>query len=187
MSPRALVLLAEGAEEMETVITVDVLRRGGVEVTLAGLDGDGPVKCSRNVVLVPDKSLDDALQSVPYDAVILPGGGPGAKALANSPKVKVLLADQEAAGKIIGAICAAPTALLAHSIGKGKTITSYPAFKEALSGDYSYSEARVESDGSLITSRGPGTSFAFALELVKKLVGEGGDEKVKELSSAMLL
>jgi len=124
------------------------------------------------------------MSGAPYDAIVLPGGGPGAQKLASSEKVKVLLADQEAAGKIIGAICAAPTALLAHNIAKGKKLTSYPAFKDKLSADYTYTESLVEVDGSLITSQGPGTTFQFALQLVKTLVGE---EKAKEISSAMLL
>ncbi|XP_023328211.1 protein/nucleic acid deglycase DJ-1 [Eurytemora carolleeae] len=184
MVAKALCILAEGSEEMETVIIVDVLRRGGVEVVLAGLEGVEPVKCSRGVVLVPDSSLDSALLNVSYDAIILPGGGPGAKALAESAKVKVLLTDQEAAGRIVGAICAAPTALLEHGIGKGKRLTSYPSFKDVLSKDYIYTQAQVEVDGSLITSQGPGTSFSFALRLVELLVGK---EKAEEISAAMLL
>jgi len=186
--PRALVILAEGAEEMETVITVDVLRRGGIDVTLAGLTSGEPVKCSRNIVLLPDESLEAALASAPYDAVVLPGGGGGAKALANHSKVKELLMEQEADGRIVAAICAAPSALLAHNIGKGKSLTSYPAFKDALSTDYKYSEEPVVADGNLVTSRGPGTTFQFALHLVRQLLGEQeGQAKVAELSSAMLL
>jgi len=179
----ALVVLATGAEEMETVITVDVLRRGGVEVTVAGLDGADPVKCSRDVLIVPDKSLDDVMDQT-FDAVILPGGAGGAKAMAESDKVKSLLEAHDGAGKLIAAICAAPTALQAHGIGKGKNLTSYPAFKEALSADYNYTESMVEVDGNLITSRGPGTAVDFALKIVKMLVGE---EKALKIGEAMLV
>ena len=73
MSKKALVLVADGSEEMETVIVVDVLRRGGVDVTLAGVTSGEPVKCSRNVVIVPDCSLDEAASKGPYDAIVLPG------------------------------------------------------------------------------------------------------------------
>merc|ERR1712002_164840 len=182
MAPRALVLLATGAEEMETVITVDVLRRGGVEVVLAGIDGDNVVTCSRNVKIAPDTSLADTCQDQ-YDCVVLPGGGPGAAALGASKEVGQLLAQQDQAGRIIAAICAAPTALLAHKIGLGKNITSYPApaFKEKLAGPYNYQEDKVVVDGNIVTSRGPGTSFEFGLELVKLLVGE---DKRKEVASA---
>jgi len=82
MSKKALVFLAEGAEEMETVITVDTLRRAGIEVTLAGLHGDQPVLCSRNVKVVPDVSLS-TVQNETFDAVIVPGGLKGAEACGN--------------------------------------------------------------------------------------------------------
>merc|ERR1712002_209272 len=168
---------------METVITVDVLRRGGVEVILAGIDGDNIVTCSRNVKIAPDTSLADSSCQDQYDCVVLPGGGPGAAALGASKEVGQLLAQQDQAGRIIAAICAAPTALLAHKIGLGKNITSYPApaFKEKLAGPYNYQEDKVVVDGNIVTSRGPGTSFEFGLELVKLLVGE---DKRKEVASA---
>ena len=186
MAPKALVLLATGAEEMETVITVDVLRRGGVEVLVAGVEGDGTVKCSRDVKISPDLSLAAAIPKGPFDCIVLPGGGPGAAALAANGEVGNLLKEQDAAGKVIAAICAAPTALLAHGIGLGKNITSYPApaFKEKLTGPYKYQEEKVVVDGNIVTSRGPGTTFDFGLELVKILIGE---EKMKEIASAMLI
>lgn len=73
--------MAEGAEEMETVITVDVLRRGGIDVTLAGVNGPEPVLCSRNVRIVPDISLEKVEAEV-FDAVIVPGGLKGAETCA---------------------------------------------------------------------------------------------------------
>ena len=79
MSKRAVVFLADGAEEMETVITVDVLRRGGIEVILAGVKGDSTVVCSRNVKIVPDISIDKFENEV-FDALIIPGGLKGAEA-----------------------------------------------------------------------------------------------------------
>ncbi|XP_067658188.1 Parkinson disease protein 7 homolog [Haliotis asinina] len=183
--PSAIVLLAAGAEEMETVITVDVLRRGGIDVTLAGLNGTDPVLCSRQVNVVPDKSLDDALKSTPYDVVILPGGGTGAKNLRESEAVGKLLREQEGRDALVAAVCAGPTALKVHGIGKGKTVTSHPGvadeFKE---GDYKYSEERVVQDGKLITSRGPGTCFEFALKIVEALQGV---EKAQSLVSPMLV
>jgi len=71
---KALVILAAGAEEMETVISTDVMRRAKIDVTLAGLESDQPVTCSRGVKIVPDKSLDEAAKEGPYDVVVLPGG-----------------------------------------------------------------------------------------------------------------
>lgn len=115
---KALVILAPGAEEMETVISTDVLRRANINVTLAGLDSADTVECSRNVRIVPDMALDEAVQKGPYDVVVLPGGLGGSKRLADSDKVKKALQTQEAAGGFIAAVCAAPSALLSHGIAK---------------------------------------------------------------------
>ena len=82
MANKALVFLAEGAEEMETVITVDILRRAGIDVTLAGLNGDMPVNCSRQVKILPDISLD-SIKTQSFDAVVIPGGLTGADLCAN--------------------------------------------------------------------------------------------------------
>ncbi len=114
----ALVILSPGAEEMETVISTDVLRRAKINVTLAGLDSDQPVKCSREVCIVPDISLEDASGKGPYDVVVLPGGLGGSKRLAESAKVKEVLEMQEKAGRYVAAVCAAPSALLSHGIAK---------------------------------------------------------------------
>lgn len=178
----ALVVLATGAEEMETVITVDVLRRAKINVTLAGLEGSDPVVCSRGVKLVPDTSLDEAVLKGPFDVVVLPGGLGGAKKLAESDKVKRVLQDQEKANRLIAAVCAAPTALVSHGIAKGRQITSHPSVREAIqkSSDYSYSEARVCRDATTITSRGPGTCFEFALGIVEALVGADVAKQVAE-------
>ncbi|XP_063071794.1 Parkinson disease protein 7 homolog [Engraulis encrasicolus] len=180
-SKRALVILATGAEEMETVIPVDVMRRAGIVVTLAGLTGKEPVKCSRDVLLCPDASLEDARKQGPYDVVLLPGGGPGAQNLSESPAVKEVLKEQEGRKGLIAAICAGPTALLAHGIAYGSTVTTHPAMKDKMmNGDhFKYSEARVQKDGHLITSRGPGTSMEFALAVVEELMGAEVAAQVK--------
>ncbi|XP_050009294.1 Parkinson disease protein 7 isoform X2 [Alexandromys fortis] len=105
-SKRALVILAKGAEEMETVIPVDVMRRAGIKVTVAGLAGKDPVQCSRDVMICPDASLEDAKKQGPYDVVVLPGGNLGAQNLSESPVVKEILKEQESRKGLIAAICA---------------------------------------------------------------------------------
>jgi len=178
-------VVAAGAEEMETVILADVLRRAGVQVTLAGLAGPDPVVCSRGVVLLPDMSLASAtVGGRVFDCLVLPGGGPGAEALAASQEVGHLLRAHEAAGLLVGAVCAAPTALLAHRVFLGKQLTSYPAFKARLEGDYKYLEERVVEDGCLVTSRGPATTLELGLALAARLVG---GEKAEEVGRAMLV
>ncbi|XP_063225919.1 protein dj-1beta [Bacillus rossius redtenbacheri] len=185
MSKSALVLLAEGAEEMEFVVSVDILRRAGITTTVAGLNNTNPVICSRNVGIVPDMGFNDAVKKGPYDVVVLPGGLQGAKNLSASKEVKDLLKDQENSGRLIAAICAAPTVLKTHGIAKGKQITSYPSFEDDLvAGGYKYSEDDVVVDGKLITSRGPGTAFKFALRVAEQLVGE---EVVERVAKGLLL
>ncbi|XP_078281417.1 Parkinson disease protein 7 homolog [Rhinoraja longicauda] len=178
---RVLLILAKGAEEMEVVIPTDLMRRAGITVTVAGLASCESVTCSRDVVICPDSSLQDAIKQGPYDAVVLPGGNLGAQNLSESPAVKEVLKAQEARKGLIAAICAGPTALLAHGIAYGHKVTTHPLAKDKMmiGGNYTYSEARVEIDGNIITSRGPGTSFEFGLAIIETLLGKEVAEKVR--------
>ncbi|XP_037948373.1 protein dj-1beta [Teleopsis dalmanni] len=184
MSKKALIILAPGGEEMEFVVSADVLRRAGVKVTVAGLEGCEPVKCSRDVVIVPDTSLLEA-KSDQFDVIVLPGGLGGSKAMSKCNVLGELLKNQEAEGRLVAAICAAPTALAAHCIGVGKSLTSYPSVKSQLESQYKYVEDKnVVQDGNLITSRGPGTAFDFALKIAEALAGA---DKAREVAKGMLL
>ncbi|EDV98159.1 GH22956 [Drosophila grimshawi] len=185
MSKSALIILAPGAEEMEFTIAADVLRRAGITVTVAGLTGSEPVKGSRDIYIVPDKSLKQAVDAQPYDVVVLPGGLGGSNAMCDSQAIGDLLRAQESAGRLIAAICAAPTALAKHGIATGKSLTSYPAMKPQLIDKYCYvDDKNVVQDGNLITSRGPGTAFEFALKISEQLAGA---EKAKEVAKGLLL
>jgi protein DJ-1 len=184
-SKTAVVLIADGSEEMEAVITIDVLRRAGIDVTVVSVGNQETVKCSRGVNIVADSKLSSLpADKADFDAVILPGGLNGAKAFCDSDSVGQLLKRHEDCNRLIAAICAAPTALKQHQLGLGKTLTSYPSFQEQLSKDYNYSEERVVQDGNWITSRGPGTAFEFALKIVQHLLGE---DKMKETLKPLLL
>lgn len=165
---RALVLLAQGAEEMEVVVVVDVLRRAGVEVTIAGIDGAGPVTCSRQVRLVPDLALADAREG--WDLVYLPGGAEGAKRLGASARVGNLLRERERAGGLVAAICAGPRALQDHGVFGGRRMTCHPSAAPVLGAFGTLVDEDVVTDRNLVTSRGPGTAFALALALVARLV-----------------
>lgn len=182
MKKRIAVLLAPGAEEMETTIIVDVLRRAALEVVLLGVDGVEPVTCSRGVRLVPDASLEEAMPAFErgeFDAVVLPGGNGGAERLAKAKQVGEVLSLQWNGGRLIGAICAAPVALVAHGIAKGKTVTCYPTMRPQAEVGFTWSDERVVDSGQLVTSQGPGTTFEFALTLIAKLVGPEVAERVR--------
>lgn len=175
---RALVLLAPGAEEMEVTILVDVLRRAGIEVTLAGVEGARAVRCSRQVVIEPDVALTAVAGE--HDALVLPGGGEGARRLCQASEVGALLRRYEKEGKWVGAICAAPSALAAHGVFKGRRMTIFPGLEAKIADHGRVSAERVVEDGRLITSQGPGTAFEFALALVAKLQGEAKASQVAE-------
>jgi len=155
---------------MEVTITVDVLRRGGVDVVLAGLDGRDPVSCSRGVRILPDLALAEVQGA--FDVIVLPGGLEGTDRFCASAELGGLLKAQEQQGGWIAAVCAAPKALVAHGIGGGKAMTSHPSVQEVVAAHGKLSSARVVRSDRLITSQGPGTAFEFALALVAELVGQ---------------
>ena len=123
-----LVPLAPGCEELEAVTVVDLLRRAGIEVVTAGLDAQ-PVKASRGMTLLPDMTLEMALQQR-FDMVVLPGGQPGADHLRDDPRVINLLQEMAASGGYTAAICAAPRVLAHAGLLDGKRATSYPGALE---------------------------------------------------------
>ncbi len=170
MQKTALVILAEGFEEIEAIAPVDVLRRAGVRVTLAGVSSL-TVKGSRDTGVQADVLLKD-IKDLP-DAVILPGGLPGATNLAKSGEVARLVKQMSVAGKLVAAICAAPAVVLAPlGILDGKKATCYPGCESDFSGKTVHSKERVVVDGNIITSQGPGTALEFALAITVRLVGQ---------------
>ncbi|CAH1722670.1 unnamed protein product [Chironomus riparius] len=174
----ALVILPSGAEEIEFVGTVDLLRRAGITVTVGGLDGKDPVKCSRDVLIVPDVDLKDVAKSQ-FDAIVLPGGLGAAKSMSESSLTGEILKNQEKEGKLIAAICASPAMVFkAHEIGQNKKITCYPSFKDDLGSKYTFVDEKVVQDGQLITSQGPSTVFDFALKVIEHLCGKDKSDTV---------
>ena len=163
-----LVLLAPGSEEIETITVVDILRRAGARVTLAGTE-EGALEGSRGIKILPDEALDNVLE-LEYDLLVLPGGQPGTDNLKNDARVSQLLKKMNGLGKYIAAICAAPLILQNAGILKDRRVTSHPSAQTGLDG-ISYSEDRVVVDGNIITSRSPGTAMEFSLKLVELLFG----------------
>lgn len=165
---RVLIPLAEGCEELEAVTLIDLLRRGGVDVVTAGL-AEGPVRCSRNTVIVPDTTLE-AIAEEAFDMVVMPGGLPGADHLREDARIGKLLHRTLDAGGQVAAICAAPQVLQNAGLLEGRRFTAFPGIVEKASGgDLASSGAILEVDGPILTSRGPGTAMDFALALVERL------------------
>lgn len=172
-----LVPVADGSESLETVAIVNVLRRADVGVTLAGI-GDAPtVKGTRGIVLTPDLRYAEVADR-DFDAIVLPGGEAGARALgAHAPLIEKLQA-QRRVHRWYGGICAAPALALApHGLLDGKQATCYPAFRDAL---LHFVNQPVVVDGHCITSQGPATAIAFALTLVEALCGSARRRQIAD-------
>lgn len=177
--PKVIIPLAQGCEEIEAVTVIDILRRAKVTVVSAGLDNQ-PVRASRGVVLVPDTTLDAALNDS-FDMIVLPGGQPGTDNLNADKRIIALLQKMAKQGKHVAAICAAPSVLASAGVLDGKRATSYPTCLDGFP-KIDVQTAAVVEDGNLITSRGPGTAMDFALTLVERLAGK---EKRREVEAGL--
>jgi len=177
---KAIVLLAEGFEEVETVTPIDYLRRAGAEVTVAAIGNSLTVKGSRGIQVTADTMLEELVKQGfgSWDAVIVPGGMPGAKNLAASKETSALLKETAAAGKLICAICASPAVVLSPlGLLSGKKFTCYPGMEETVS-EGTWLETRVVVDGNIITSRGAGTAGEFSIAIIAALSGKDEAEKI---------
>ncbi|MFO7807829.1 DJ-1 family glyoxalase III [Guyparkeria sp.] len=171
MASTALILLAPGFEDLEAITTIDILRRGGIQVEVAALHKD-EVTGARGTAVVSDTNLTLLDKSRVFDAIVLPGGQPGANNLAADERVLKRLKDQSVAGRWIAALCAAPKVLATADLLKGRRITHFPGALDAneAQGVEVIDEAVVV-DGNLVTGRGPGVAMDFALALVEQLAG----------------
>ena len=173
---RALVPLAEGFEEIEAVTVVDVLRRGGVEVVLAAI-GERRETCGAHGMVVTADALFADVQSGDFDAIVLPGGGPGTERLRNCDALVRRLQRQAGEGRLVCAICAAPTVLVeAEVLDPGVHVTCYPTCQMEL--DRAWSPVPVVADGNVITGQAPGSALLFALVVLQTLAGEPMARKV---------
>jgi len=176
MPKHALLILAEGNEEVEALTQVDLLRRAEIKVTVAGLSGT-EVKGSHAITVKADIALDSF--SGDFDAIVLPGGMPGTVYLYKSEKVLTLVRDAYKKGLLCAAICAAPLVLETAGILEGKKFTCYPGVEEKIKSGVFVKE-KVVQDSNIITSRGVGTAIPFALKIVEYLVGKEKSAKLAE-------
>lgn len=176
---KVLVVLAPGFEEIEALVPVDILRRAGALVTVAGT-APGPITGRSGITVVPDTTVDRAGED--FDMLMLPGGAPGTENLKKDAHVKAAVLNMAEKGKLLAAICAAPTVLSALGVSRGHLVTSHPSVRSQLH-DEKISDERVVIDGNLITSQGPGTAMEFAFRLVEALFGK---EKTVEVNKSVL-
>ncbi|MBL7006126.1 MAG: DJ-1/PfpI family protein [Spirochaetia bacterium] len=174
---RAVLFLADGFEEIEAVIPIDILRRGGVEVTLAGVRGK-LITGAHGIRIEADEEIISFEDYLEYDAVVIPGGMPGSKNLSDSQEVNKLIISMFNSNKIVGAICAAPAVVLGRlGVLEGKTAVCYPG-AEAYAPDSVFADYPVVTDGNLITAQGAGYAAEFGLEILKAIQGAAAAEEV---------
>lgn len=178
---KVVVFFATGYEEVEALAVVDVLRRGGVEVVMAGVDGK-QVTSARQITV----EMDQEAAAINYDEVdvlVIPGGLPGVHNLYASELVKEQVVAFKEAGKWVTAICAGPGVLGKFGVLKGEKATCYPGFEHELEGAEVINE-RVVRSNHVITGIGAGASFEFALEILEVVAGK---EKRDQIAKAMII
>ena len=177
---KVYVFLANGFEDVEALIPVDVLRRGGVEVvTVSTVEDSQVVESAHGVGIVADAMFEDCDFS-DADLLMLPGGMPGASNLYEHKGVCEAVLAQAEAGKKVGAICAAPAVVLAQlGILDGKRATCYPGFERLLT-KAEYTAQLVTVDGNITTAEGPAAAFPYAYELLGQLVDVATAEQIAE-------
>jgi len=169
--------LAKGFEELEAVALIDVMRRGGIEVSIAYLGQDRAVVGANGITLMADTPIGEVSADA-FDMMVLPGGWDGTYALAQDAKVISLLQEFKA-HKSVGAMCAAPYVLKKAGV-LGDDYTCYPGAKDEINHPGYRDDSKVVVDDNVMTSQGPGTAVCFGLAILERLAGMQTMQKVKE-------
>ena len=177
---KVAILMATGCEEIEALTVVDLLRRAKISIDMISVDSAPTVTGAHGIIVEADVPMRDADWSK-YEALILPGGMPGTLNLKNNETVTTQVKQFYNAGKLVAAICAAPTVLGHCGILEGKRATCYPGCEDGLTGAVLATD-NVVRDGNIITSRGMGTAIDFGLALIANLLGQPtADELAKSI------
>ena len=171
------IFMADGCEEIEGLTVVDIARRAGIEIDTISITGQKKVTSSHKVTFETDTTSEEADFSS-YDGIVLPGGMPGTLHLCENETVKRVIREYAGDGKLVAAICAAPSVLGQEGLLEGKNAVCHPGFEEKLTGANVCFEP-VMRDGNIITGRGMGTAIPFALEIVRYFADDAAVDKVK--------
>lgn len=179
---RIFLFLAEGFEEIEAVAPVDIFRRAGIEVTTVSITDNLTVYGAHQIGVKADIHFKDADFSGNF-LIYLPGGVPGTTHLGNHSGLQKLIKQQAEAGKLIAAICAAPTILGKMGILKQKEAVCYPGCEMQLT-DAKISDSPIVKSDNILTAKGPGIAIPFALKIVEELKGK---DIAKRIANEMIL
>ncbi len=177
---KVYVFLADGFEDVEALIPVDVLRRGGQDVvTVSVMDDSQTVESAHGVTMIADTWIGDC-DLTDADLLLLPGGMPGASNLYACEPLRQALVNQQEEGKMIAAICASPAIVLGQmGLLQGYRATCYPGFEQLLSGA-EYTGELCTVDGNIITGEGPAAAFPFAYALLAILQDEATAQQIAD-------
>lgn len=171
----ALIPIANGVEDIETVTLIDVLRRAEIEVVVSSVQ-EKTITAARGTVITADTLIQD-LSNQQFDMIAIPGGLPGAEYLRDSTFLDTMIKNQANSGKLLGAICASPAVVLEpKGILNNMNATCHPNCNAPLGNRYS--GERVSVTNNIVTSQGPGTAIEFALKLVELALGHSKKEEV---------
>lgn len=181
------IFLADGFEISEALTTVNMLRRGGVNVKTVSIYDDRIVTSSNRIPVIADMAFGEFRASTSFgpclktDVMIFPGGMPGSSNLAAFGKLMDIMQQHYAEGGTLAAICAAPSVVLGLLPGlEGKKMTCYDGFEDALTAKgVEYVKEGVVIDGNIITGRGPGWAVEFGLAILSHVKGQETADKVK--------
>ena len=176
---KVVFFFANGLEECEGLIPVDLMRRAGIQVDIAAVSDDTCITGSHDIRIVCDK-LASQVDAADYDCVVLPGGLPGTDNLAASEKVREVCRSMDEAGKLVCAICAAPGALAGFGVLEGQKASVYPGRESFLAeGGAEYTGQQVTVDANNITGEALGAAFKFAFEIIAALEGREKSDAVR--------
>ena len=170
------IFLANGFEEIEGLMVVDMLRRAGFTVDMVSISESLQVTGSHAITVTADKLIKD-IDFDSYDLLVLPGGMPGTIHLGECTVLCDELIKAYENGKKIAAICAAPTVFGKLGLLEGKMACCYPGMEDGLTGAEATTSS-VTVDGNIITSRGLGTALDFALTLIEEFNGKEAADKL---------
>lgn len=175
---KVYIFLANGFEEIEGLTVVDLLRRAGIDIEMVSIEEGIHVTGSHNITVKADTlfkkaKIDEA------DMLVLPGGLPGTINLLHHVELVEKIKEFHRSGKMLAAICAAPSVLGACGVLTGKNAVCYPGFEEKLLGAKVQYQPVIQ-DGNVITGRGMGAANDFALKIIENFLGVEKAREIKE-------
>lgn len=179
-----IMFFADGFEETEAIAPLDIMRRAGLEVLTVSINPTTEVTGSHGIKYIADTTAAALDITKVYEAVVLPGGMPGTLNLGKSAAVKETLLRAANAGSVVAAICAAPSVLGGLGLLKGKKAVCYPGFEDKLDGA-EVVDAKVVTDGNVVTAKAMGAACEFGLALVDAICGDS-DTSAKVASAAFI-